>query len=139
MSMITEKKADRFCGEGTRLGKFTTGVTAPAHASEPQVWTRLNLEKFFSETDRRGQEERGLADRWRMFTDIARLRALLHSGAPSKKTVRGLNESLAAELVERKKKASPKAVALLERWKDVPSVDPGLLRSDNERLFDSSL
>jgi hypothetical protein len=38
----------------------------------------------------------------------------------------------------RQRKASPKAVSLLERWKDLPSVDPRRLRADNERLLDST-
>jgi len=60
------------------------------------------------------------------------------SAEAAKKTVRDLN-AVRPELEERRRKASPKAVALLERWKDLPSVDPHLLRADNERLLDSSL
>lgn len=57
----------------------------------------------------------------------------------AKNTVQALNKELAAQPRARRRKASPKVVALLERWKNVPSVDPDLLREDNERLFDSSL
>jgi hypothetical protein len=56
----------------------------------------------------------------------------------AKKTVRDFNETAPQRLEERRRKASPRAVALLERWKDLPSVDPHLLRVDNERLLDSS-
>jgi len=39
----------------------------------------------------------------------------------------------------RRRKASPKAVALLERFKDVPSVDPHLFRADLDRVLDPHL
>jgi hypothetical protein len=39
----------------------------------------------------------------------------------------------------RRRKASPKAVALLERFKAVPSVDPHLFREDLDRVLDSTL
>jgi hypothetical protein len=39
----------------------------------------------------------------------------------------------------RRRKASPKAVALLERFKNVPSVDPNLLREDIDRVLDTQV
>jgi len=38
-----------------------------------------------------------------------------------------------------KRKASPKAVALLERFKEVPSVDPHRFREDVDRVLDPGL
>jgi hypothetical protein len=39
----------------------------------------------------------------------------------------------------RRRKASPKAIALLERFKDVPSVDPHAFRADVDRVLDPGL
>lgn len=55
-----------------------------------------------------------------------------------KTTVLTASEELARPKV-RRRKASPKAVALLERFKDVPSVDPSLFREDIDRVLDTQL
>jgi hypothetical protein len=49
-----------------------------------------------------------------------------------KTTVRSEAQSILA----RRRKAPPKAVALLEQFKDVPSVDPHLFRADMDRVLD---
>ncbi len=44
-----------------------------------------------------------------------------------------------APVVRPRRKASPKAVALLERFKSVPSVDPHRFREDVDKVLDTSL
>jgi hypothetical protein len=48
-------------------------------------------------------------------------------------------DGAAAPTVRPRRKASPKAVALLERFKDVPSVDPHRFREDMDRVLDPGL
>jgi hypothetical protein len=52
-----------------------------------------------------------------------------------KVTVRNVTELPPA----RRRKAAPRAVALLDRFKDVPSVDPHLFRADLDRVLDPDL
>lgn len=51
-----------------------------------------------------------------------------------KTTVRAVSEDFPM-----RRKAAPKAVALLERFKNVPSVDPLLFRADVDRVLDPGL
>lgn len=48
-------------------------------------------------------------------------------------------DTVAAPAVRPRRKASPKAVALLERFKDVPSVDPHRFREDVDRVLEPGL
>src|SRR5690349_1361409 len=56
---------------------------------------------------------------------------------PSGKT--RVADAAAPPAVQQRRKASPKAVALLERFKDVPSVDPHRFREDVDRVLDPGL
>jgi hypothetical protein len=48
-------------------------------------------------------------------------------------------DAAAVPAVRPRRMASPKAVALLERFKDVPSVDPHRFRKDVDRVLDPGL
>lgn len=48
-------------------------------------------------------------------------------------------DTAAAPAVRPRRKASPKAIALLERFKAVPSVDPHRFREDVDRVLDPGL
>jgi len=57
----------------------------------------------------------------------------------AKATVASASDELPVLPRARRRKAAPKAVALLEHFKDVPSVDPHLFRADIDRILDPGL
>lgn len=59
------------------------------------------------------------------------------SAETAKSTVQ--SESGGLQATPRRRKASPRAVTLLEQFKDVPSVDPHLFREDLDRVLNPNL
>ena len=137
MTLTTDRKKHPMGSEDTHLAEiagacrgFNQGMAA---------WAKFGLEGLHFQRYQDHLQRVRVVSGLGVLAGVERVQVLLEASGPAKKTVRELNDVLPEGLIERRKKAPPKAVTLLERWKGVPSVDPVLLRSDNERLLDTSL